>query len=67
MKSVERICSHRVEFNYRSKSKNAVPNDIEIEHVTASIVMGYTQGELCMNKLVNHREYEFRGWWKITD
>lgn len=61
----ENICAHIVEFTYRSKSKNAIPDESEIEHVTNMIIQGYTQGELCLNTTINNREYEFRGWWSI--
>ena len=60
-----RICSHNVEFNYHSKSQNAIPDDAEEQHVKELLCENYVQGELCMNKLIRGREYEFRGWWRI--
>jgi hypothetical protein len=65
MTTIETICAHRVEFNYRSKSKQAIPDDLEIEHVKKLINNDCIQGELCLNKRINNKEYEFRGWWKI--
>ncbi len=65
MISTETICAHRVEFNYHTKSKHAVPDDSEIEHVRKLINEDYTQGELCLNTRIRNREHEFRGWWKI--
>jgi hypothetical protein len=67
MTTIENICAHRIEFNYHSSSKNATPNDSEIEHVREQLNDNYKQGELCMIKLINNREYEFRGWWKIVN
>ena len=66
MITIERICSHNIEFNYFSKSKNAVPNDMELQHVQDSLIDDYSAGELFMLKIINGREYEFRGWWKIV-
>jgi len=66
MKTMERICSHDIEFRYFSKSKNAVPDESEIEHVKECLIQNYLQGELCMLKILNRREYEFRGWWSIV-
>ena len=66
MITIERICSHDVKFNYFTKSKNAIPNDSEIEHVTNMIIDNYNCGELNLSKVINHREYEFRGWWQIV-
>lgn len=65
METIEEVCSHRIEFYYGSNSKNAVPDDSEIEHVQSLLCENYNQGELCMVKVINNREYEFRGWWKI--
>ncbi len=65
MTTTENICVHRVEFNYHTNSKNAFPNELEIEHVQTSIIVGYVEGELLLNKIINNRSYEFRGWWKI--
>jgi len=61
----ERICSHNIEFWYRSHSKNAVPDESELEHVQKLLNENFVEGELCLNKVINNREYEFRGWWKI--
>lgn len=65
MKTIEKVCSHNVQFNYFSHSKNATPNQSEIEHVQACLIDNYREGELCMIKTINNREREFRGWWKI--
>lgn len=67
MKTVERICSHNVEFNYFTNSKNAIPDESEIDHVQSLLVDNYQQGELNMLRVINNREYEFSGWWKIID
>ena len=67
MITIETICAHRVEFNYHTKSKNAIPDDSEIEHVEKCLIDNCVQGELCLNTSINGRYYEFRGWWKITD
>jgi hypothetical protein len=65
MKTTERICSHDIEFNYFSKSKNAIPNEAEVEHVQGCLVENCVSGELCMTKIIRGREYEFGGWWHI--
>ena len=67
MKTVERIRSHNIEFNYFSKSKNAVPDETEISHVEQCLRGNYVEGELCMNKVANNRQYEFKGWWRIQN
>ena len=67
MITIEEICAHRIEFNYFSKSKNAVPNESEIEHVRDCLIDNSHAGSLCMLKVINGREYEFDGWWKILD
>lgn len=65
MTTILEICSHQIEFQYFSKSPNAVPSESEEQHVQDQLIKNYNQGELCMNKLINNRVYEFRGWWKI--
>lgn len=67
MKTMECICAHNVEFDYHTKSTNATPTDSEIEHVQTMINDNYVEGELCMIKIINNREYEFRGYWHIID
>jgi hypothetical protein len=68
MKTIELIYAHRVQFNYFSRSKNAIPNDSEIEHVTGLIVEGCTSGQLIMDFVgENNQNYEFLGWWKILN
>jgi hypothetical protein len=67
MKTVEEICSHRIEFDYHSNSKNAVPDESEIEHVQNCLIDNCKAGSLNMLKIINGREYEFNGWWKILD
>lgn len=66
MTTVLRICAHNVDFTYHSKSKNAVPDEAEQEHVRKLIGDNIVQGELCMIKLVKGREYVYRGWWEIV-
>jgi hypothetical protein len=67
MITIEKICSHDVKFNYFTKSKNATPSESEIEHVTNMIIDNYNCGELNLGKVINNREYEFRGWWQIIN
>lgn len=59
------ICAHEIEFDYHSKSKHATPTDSEIEHVQTQLNNNYVQGELNMIKVVNNKEKEYRGWWRI--
>lgn len=65
MTTIEEICAHKVSFDYFTRSKNAVPSESEIEHVTQLITQGYHSGELCLATYINNRLHEFRGWWKI--
>lgn len=65
MKTIIEICSHRIMFNYFSKSKHATPNESEIEHVQGLLIENFKSGELVMTKIVKNKEVEFRGWWNI--
>lgn len=63
--TVKRICAHYIEFTYFSQGKYAVPDESEEEHVKMMLNDGIVEGELCMNKVVQGMEREYRGWWKI--
>lgn len=65
MTTIQTICAHRIEFKYFTKSKHATPTNSEIEHVQTLLNDNYIAGELNMLKIVNNKEREFRGWWKI--
>lgn len=65
MRTTKRICSHNIEFDFCSKSKKAVPTFACIELVKQLVGENHTSGKLSMFKLINNREYEFRGGWKI--
>lgn len=67
MTTIEKICSHHIKFNYFSKSKNATPTESEIEHVQNMLIQNHREGELNMCKIINNREYSFRGWWSISN
>ena len=65
MKTIEKICAHSIEFNYHSNSKHATPSDSELEYVQTMLIDNYREGELNMIKVINRKEKQFTGWWKI--
>lgn len=65
MKTVETICCHRVQFDYFTRSKKAVPNDSEIQHVRELINEDCREGELCLAYRTKNHIQDFRGYWKI--
>jgi hypothetical protein len=66
MQTIIEICSHRILFNYFSRSKQAIPNDAEVEHVQNQLIDNNKAGELNMIVDIKGKEHEFKGWWSIT-
>lgn len=52
------ILQHTINY-WIGDNKDTELDDCDREHITSSIISGFSEGEL------NHGQEETRGWWKI--